>query len=45
MKQFRIWHITIFGIGCEKRKAKDLESLKIPKWIQKTGIIEIEEIF
>lgn len=45
MKTFRIWHHTKFGIGCEDRRAKDLEHLKIPKWIQKAGIIEIEEIF
>lgn len=40
---FRIWHNTKFGIGIQIIKAKDKESLKIPKWIQK-GLIEIENI-
>lgn len=44
MKTFRIWHRTKFGIGCENRKARNIESLKIPKWIQEAGVIEIEEI-
>lgn len=44
MKKFRIWHHTKFGIGCETRKAKSLESLIIPKWIIKRGLIEIEEL-
>lgn len=44
MKTFRIWHKTEFGIGFEDRRAKNLENLKIPKWILKAGIIEIKEI-
>lgn len=42
LKTFRIWHYTQYGIGFEDRKAKDEETLKIPKWIQKLGVIEIE---
>lgn len=42
LKTFRIWHNTEYGIGFEDRKAKDANSLVIPKWIQKLGVIEIE---
>ena len=43
LKQFRIWHKTSFGIGFQDIKAKDKESLKIPKWIKK-GLIDIEQL-
>jgi hypothetical protein len=43
MKKFRIWHTTTFGIGFEDRKAKNLEGLKLSKWL-KIRLIEIEEI-
>lgn len=40
---FRIWHKTNFGIGFQDIKAKNKESLKIPKWI-KDKLIEIETL-
>lgn len=42
-KTFRVWHKTEFGVGYQEFKAKDKESIRIPKWIVKAGIIDIEE--
>lgn len=41
--KFRIWHKTRLGIGFQDLKAKDKESIKIPKWI-KDNLIEIEQL-
>ena len=41
--KFRIWHKTKFSIGIQTIKAKDKESIKIPKWI-KNNLIEIEQL-